>query len=245
MIWKKKCSWPTALYWTFQWHLTLEKQPRIWHSKNAIPAPPATRTLEKHTRFSFSFKILISYSVPSFINPQLPWENPHNARNSLYPISVTLCLWRCPGKSGICQKLKTVFNANCVLCKLFCTIQMLYKYNYIAKFAVLLNFESWATRWLFLHVTLPSAKMAFCSPTDRKPLENVSWTDFPMGRWGTSPLQNPSRGWSEETFSPSLLLCLLSQLYSLSDSKWIPWAARLAHGSSDHHVQPGQVTCSC
>lgn len=69
---KKKCPRATALYWTFKWHLTLEKLPRIWHSKNAVPAPSYTRTLEKHTRFCFSFKILISYGVPSFINPQLP-----------------------------------------------------------------------------------------------------------------------------------------------------------------------------
>lgn len=132
MIWKKNVHWLQlrTQHLNDTWHL--KKPPRIWHSKSAIPVLPFTRTLEKHTCFCFSFKLLISYHIPSFINPRLPWENPHNTRKVLYPTSVPLLSWRCPGENGICWKLKKLkLNANGVLCMLFRTVQMLYKYNTI------------------------------------------------------------------------------------------------------------------
>lgn len=245
MIWKKKCSLATAPYSTFKWHLTLKKPPRIWHSKSAIPALPSTRTLEKHTCFCFSFKLLISYHVPSFINPRLPWENPHNMRKVLYPTSVPLLSWRCPGENRICWKLK--LNANGVLCMLFRTVQMLYKYNSIATFTALLNYESWATQWALLHVALPSAKITICSHTGRKPLENISRTDFPVGSWGTSPLLNPFLGMIREDFffplAPLSSLPALPQVRASGSFKTSQTS--LTHRSPDQHAQSGRVTSSC
>lgn len=138
--WFENCSRATVQFYTPRLN-DAWKTTRSLTFKECSPGAPIHQNSGKTHTFCFSFKILISYSVPNFLNPQFPWENPHNPGKVLYPISVTLLLRGCCGENGIRWTLRTVFNTSHAICKVVYTIQMLYKSTCIAKF---INYESWA-----------------------------------------------------------------------------------------------------